>query len=223
VKYCLVLLMLFSHHVLAISWPEIAFPQNAQVDIVADNMLSHGYPLRTWVVKDKVSQMMMASFFRDQWEKKSQRFDARMFNGDYVINSLQPPFLLTARIHKESDGVITYLGVTNIIDEKTRAKNNKAFFPKIQGAEIISDIQSQDLFKQGRTLIMLTKSNLSSSYHYYRNYYQKRGWVENSAIIDRQAGKAVLQMSQGTDLVDISFNREKSRVYIVANQIMEGL
>ncbi|MFT5235205.1 MAG: hypothetical protein ACI8SK_000320 [Shewanella sp.] len=214
---------IFSAQSYASDWPEIEFPESAQVEVVADNMRYHGYPMKTWVVTDKQSQMMTANFFKKQWQEDSERFDARMFNGDYVINSMQPPYLLTARISQTYDGVVTYVGITKDVSDDELAKVNKLKFPKPNGATVISDIQSQDIFKQGRTLILSSPQSLSANYHYYRRHFQQRGWLENSAILDINAGKAVLQMSQGTNLVDISFNIKKSKVYIVANQVTEGL
>ena len=219
----LVLLTLFSTQSYASDWPEIEFPETAKVEVVADDMRYQGYPMKTWVVTDKQSQMMMANFFKQQWQEKSERFDARMFDGDYVINSMQRPYLLTARISQTYDGVVTYVGITKDISDTELARVNQQKFPKPHGATVISDIQSQDLFKQGRTLVLSSPQSLSASYHYYRRHFQQRGWIENSAILDTNAGKAVLQMSQGTNLIDISFNIKKSKVYIVANQVTEGL
>ncbi|MEC4728091.1 hypothetical protein HWQ46_21375 [Shewanella sp. D64] len=219
----LILLALFSAQAYASDWPEIEFPESAKVEVVADNMRYQGYPMKTWVVTDKQNQMMMANFFKQQWQDNSERFDARMFNGDYVINSMQPPYLLTARISQNFDGVVTYVGITKEISETELAKVNQHQFPKPHGATVISDIQSQDLFKHGRTLVLSSPQSLSASYHYYRRHFQQRGWLENAAILDTNAGKAVLQISQGTNLIDISFNIKKSKVYIVANQVTEGL
>ncbi|QFU24336.1 hypothetical protein FM038_020745 [Shewanella eurypsychrophilus] len=215
--------LIFSATTYASDWPEIEFPDTAKVEVVADSMRYHGYPMKTWVMNDKQSQMMTANFFTQQWQENSERFDAKMFNGDYVINSLQSPYLLTARISKNYDGVVTYVGITKNVDESELIDANQIQFPKPNGARVISDIQSQDLFKLGRTLVLSSPQSLSASYHYYRRHFQQRGWAENSAILDTHAGKAVLQMSQGTNLIDISFNKKKSKVYIVANQVTEGL
>lgn len=221
--YLALLLIVLSNQSYSSDWPEIEFPETANVEVVADSMRYHGYPMKTWVMKDKQSQMMTANFFIQQWREESERFDARMFNGDYVINSLQPPYLLTARIAHNYDGAVTYIGITKDINESELTKANQAQFPKTDGATVLSDIQSQDIFKKGRTLILSSPQSLSANYHYYRRHFLQRGWLENSAILDTEAGKAALQMSQGTNLIDISFNIKKSKVYIVANQVMEEL
>ena len=203
-------------------WPNVEFPDTSEVEIVADEMQYNGYPMKTWVVKDKRSLMVMADFFKKQWQADSERFDARMFNGDYVINSLQPPYLLTARVSQQYQGVVAYVGITKNMDDTQLAKVNRDKFPKPSGAAVLSDIQSQDLYKQGRTVILSSTQSLSSNYHYYRRHFQQRGWVENSAILDTKAGKAALQMNLGTDSVDISFDTKNSQVYIVANQVTQG-
>ncbi|KVX01522.1 hypothetical protein [Shewanella frigidimarina] len=218
--YCLILLF-YPIFVYADNWPGIEFPDSAVVEIVADDMTVYGFPMRTWIVKDKKSQMMMANFFAQQWRNNSDKYDAQMFNGDYVINSLQSSFLLTARIHREDDGVTVYVGVTQNI-EQDKASANKKDFPTPNKSIILSDVQSTDIYKHGHTLVIQSGESLSASYHFYRRYYQRRGWAEISAKLSPQVGKAVLQMSKGADIVDISFNTKKSKIYIVANQVKEG-
>ncbi len=97
---------------LATEWPEIQFPDSATVEVVAEEMVYQGTPMATWVMRDKSNQMMTAAFFKRQWQGKSERFDEQMFGQDYIINSLQPPFLLTARIRKDFDGVLAYIGIS---------------------------------------------------------------------------------------------------------------
>jgi hypothetical protein len=221
IKYVPLLLLLAAQHCNADEWPTIKFPDTATVQIVADNMKMHGYPMRTWFLKDKKSQMVMASFFKKQWQADSDKFDAQMFNGDYVINSLQSPYLLTARIHNEYDGVIVYVGITKNIDE-TQLNSDANYFPTLNKSKVISDIQSEDLYKKGRNLVIQSNQSLSQNYHYYRRLYQRQGWLENTAVLDVSSGKAALQMSQGINTVDISLNTKNSKVLIVVNQVMEG-
>ncbi|NKF49353.1 hypothetical protein G3R49_02000 [Shewanella sp. WXL01] len=220
-RAAIVLLALICFAAHADRWPQIQFPKDAEVNVVADDMLYNGYPMRTWHLRDKQSQMMLASFFKKQWQNKSDKFDARMFNGDYVINSLQRPYLLTARIKQDYQGTIAYIGITKNLDELAlkRVDND---FPTPSGSEVMSNIQSTDLYKKGHTLMVKSGKSLSASYHFYREYYQRRGWVEVSSILDNQAGKAALQMSQGANVVDISFFTQESAVIIVANQVKEG-
>ncbi|WP_281213159.1 hypothetical protein [Shewanella insulae] len=215
-------LALFTGLTHASDWPEIDFPDTAKVEIVADEMRYNGYPMKTWVVKDTQTQAQLAAFFTKAWQKDSERFDSRPFNGDLVINSLQPPYLLTARISQQFDGVTAFVGITKNMEENELAKVRRNTFPQPTGATVLSDIASTDLYKQGRTIVLSSPRSLASNYHYYRRHYQQRGWVEETAILDTQSGKAALQMRQGTNSVDISFDTRNSQVYIVANQVKQG-
>ncbi len=212
--------LLTSTSCFADKWPDIEFPKNANVEVVADNMMIYGNQMRTWVVKVKQSQMQSAAFFKKQWKNKSERFDARIFNGDYVINSLQPPFLLTARIKQEYEQVIIYVGITKAADDKNQ-RRKQTRFPQLVGTTVMSDINSTDLYKKGRTLMLINKRSIEANYHYYRDYYRRRGWLETSGIIDNSAGNAVLRMNNGTNLLDMSFKKSKSETHIVAIQVME--
>lgn len=221
-RQLLLALLVISGSAQSVDWPEIQFPDTAKVEIVADNMTHNGYPMKTWLMTDKQSQMMTASYFKNQWQNKSLRFDARMFDGDYIINSLQPPYLLTARIQQKLDGVVAYVGITKDIDEQSsrQAKNNS--FPILNNSDVISDIYSNDIYKQGRTLTIISKQSASANYYFYRNYFIRQGWVESSGLLDAAEGTAALQLNKGSNVVDISFNTEKNVTYIIANQVMEG-
>ncbi|GGP72606.1 hypothetical protein GCM10009347_41610 [Shewanella algicola] len=215
-------ILCFPFFCIASEWPDIEFPEGASVEIVADDIKMYGYPTKTWVVKDKASQMLTAAFFKKQWKSQSDKFDEQKLGNDYVINSLQDPFLLTARIKNEYDGVTVLVGVTKNIEENAN-RTGSIIFPAPQNSNVISDIKSQDLFKNGRTVILQNKRSLSENYHYYRRYFQRLGWNENSGILDVNSGKAVLMMNNGTNTVDISFNKKNEVVNVVFNQVMEGL
>ena len=206
----------------SVEWPDIEFPEDAVVEIVAEDIKMYGYPTKTWIVKDNASQMLTAAFFKKQWKSKSDKFDEQKLGSDYVINSLQDPFLLTARIKKEYDGVTVLVGITQNIEASS---NNISAdqFPSPLNSNIISDIKSKDLFKNGRTVILQNKRSISENYHYYRRYFQRLGWSENTGILDVNSGKAVLMMSNGANTVDISFNKRNENVNVVFNQVMDGL
>lgn len=220
-KYLFLTTLLFSGMAQSSDWPEIQFPDTAKVEIVADNMTHNGYPMKTWLMTDKQSQMMTASYFKNLWKNNSFRFDARMFNGDYIINSLQPPYLLTVRIQSNFDGVIAYVGITKDMDEQSLHQARKNSFPTLMNSDVISDIHSNDIYKNGRTLTIASKQSVSTNYYFYRNYFLQQGWVENIGLLEASIGTAALQLSKGTDVVDISFNKENDVTYIVANQVME--
>lgn len=204
----------------ALGWPKLEFPESATVEVVADNMQMNGYPMKTWVMKNKSSQQLTAAYFRKQWKRQSQLFHEQMFEGDYIVNSLQPPYLLTARISQSVDGVIAYIGVTEEADESRVKMGSK--FPLPNGANVLSDIASNDVYKSGRVLVVSTSRSLSASYHFYRNHYLNRGWLEDSSLLDVSAGKAALILTKGANIVNLSFDTNNSQVFLVANQVFEG-
>lgn len=213
-----------SFYCFAEAWPELSFPEKATVEVVADNMLIYGSKMKTWVVRDKSSQMNTAAFYKRQWKSNSEKFDARMFNGDYVINSLQPPYLLTARIKQEYDQTITFVGIT----KEEQSSDNKAdienFIPNLPETTILSDIKSSDVYKKGRTLVLANNRSVESNYHFYRNHFLRKGWVETTGILDNVAGKAALKMNMGTKFIDLSFDKSRkfTQTHIVINHVAEG-
>ncbi|BCV30656.1 MULTISPECIES: hypothetical protein [Shewanella] len=203
---------------LAAEWPEIQFPDSATVEVVAEEMVYQGTPMATWVMRDKSNQMMTAAFFKRQWQGKSERFDEQMFGQDYIINSLQPPFLLTARIRKDFDGVLAYIGISK---DPGSPVHSKLAFPMPSGSTVLSDVSSKDLFKSGRTLVFNSNRTLADTFHYYQRHFQRQGWSEVGTYLDSEIG--TLMFTKGSNTLDISINRKNGLVYVVANQVMEGI
>ncbi|MCL2913860.1 hypothetical protein L2725_08645 [Shewanella corallii] len=218
---CLLFLaQLFTVH--AENWPEINFPPKAQVQIVADDMEYNGYPMRTWAVMVPGNKDKVIKFFMNQWQSSSEKFSAVDFNGDFIINSLQPPFLLTARISEDLGQTRVLVGITKNLDENALNKVARTRFPKPSNTDVISEVKSKDPLKQGTTTILLSERGLSSTYHFYKDYYRRAGWQGVRDILDTTEGKASLRFNRGTEFVDVSFSTRDSHVYIVANQVKEG-
>ncbi len=219
--FFLLTLLLCGKSLAAQNWPNVEFPKNATVEIVADNMNFNGIPMRTWAVTDQqTSPMLTAAFFRQQWKDSSIKFDEQKFGNDFIINSLQPPYLLTARIKPQLKGVLVYVGISK--NEAVTANANSLAFPTLASSTVLSDIRSQDLFKRGRTLLLRSGSDIGSAYRYYYNYFVGQGWTVSGDILDVTAGKGALMLSSGSSTVDITFNRMAGHVSIVANLSADG-
>lgn len=218
----LVFILLISNQSFATQgWPEVEFPKNATVEIVADNMNFNGMPMRTWAVTDKqTSPILAAAFYRQQWKDNSFKFDEQKLGNDFIINSLQPPYLLTARIKPQLKGVLVYVGISK--NEAVTADANSLAFPTLASSTVLSDIRNQDLFKRGRTLLLSSNSEIGSAYRYYYNYFVGQGWSVSGDLLDVNAGKGVLMFTSGSSTVDITFSRKSGQLSIVANLVSEG-
>ena len=206
------------------SWPKIKFPDKAIVQVVADNMKFHGSEMKTWVVEQKDTQMSVAAFYKKQWKDVSEKFDARMFNGDYIINSLQPPFLFTARIKSNYEGTLTYVGITKANDDIVNKSSSSKRFPQLPETSVLSDIQSNDIYKSGRTLVLANKRSVEANFYFYKDYYKRVGWLETTSILDNSANKAALKLNYGTNYLDLSFERntKHKQTHIVVTLVNEG-
>ncbi|WP_341503839.1 hypothetical protein [Gallaecimonas sp. GXIMD4217] len=203
------------------AWPSIDFPDGARVEVAAEDTSYNGFPMRTWVMHDRQSQMMTAAFFRKQWKADSELFDEQMFQGDYIINSLQPPYLLTARIANTGSGVTAYVGITQSLEEH-QLKTPGDQFPMPAQTRVLTDQVSTDLYKQGRTLVLSSDGSVSSLFNFYQSHYRRRGWVDNGSLLDPAAGKGALLMSRDQKELNISIERRQGKSYLVVNSVSRG-
>lgn len=107
------------------------------------------------------------------------------------------------------------------MDEQSLHQARKHNFPTLINSDVISDIHSNDIYKNGRTLTIASKQSVSANYYFYRNYFLQQGWIENIGLLETSIGTAALQLSKGADVIDISFNKANDVTYIVANKVME--
>lgn len=203
-------------------WPELKFPANAKIEVVADEMEYNGYPMRTWIARVPGNAADAAAFYQKNWQPHSERFDRREFNDDIIINSLQPPYLLTARLQQELGQTIALVGVTKNLDDKALKHIKASDMPIPLGTHLVSEVSSRDPGKQGKTTVLMSERGLSSGYEFYRDYYHRAGWQEVRSILDSSAGKASLRFNRGAEFVDISFSKKGAQIQIVAHRIKEG-
>lgn len=222
-RWLIIPFLIFSGVTSADEWPEIRFPQNASVDIVSDNMNFMGLPMRTWVVNYRGDASELARFFTNQWEGNSVKFNDANLNGDVIINSWQPPYLLTARVKRKYEFSVAYVGVSQNLSFDEYETNKANVFPSLNGTAVLSDVSSIDLFKRGRTVVLMNERRVSESYYYYKNYFQSRGWTEVVGILEPSVNQAVLRFNKQNSFMDISLKSELGKTHIVANEMVDGL
>lgn len=222
-RWLLLISLVYSLSVQADEWPDMPFPDKGRAQIVADNMNFMGLPMKTWVLDYPGSALVVADFYEQQWKDRSEKFDKNTLNGDVIINSWQPPFLLTARIRSQYDSTLAYVGISQNLGFSEFETQSSQTFPSLSGTTVLSDISSVDLFKRGRTVVLVSERRVSESYHYYKNYYTSRGWHEVVGILEPSVNQAVLRLNRENSFLDLSIKSEQGRTHIVANEMSEGL
>lgn len=182
-----------------------------------------GLPMRTWVVNYRGDASELARFFTNQWEGNSVKFNDANLNGDVIINSWQPPYLLTARVKRKYEFSVAYVGVSQNLSFDEYETNKANVFPSLNGTAVLSDVSSIDLFKRGRTVVLMNERRVSESYYYYKNYFQSRGWTEVVGILEPSVNQAVLRFNKQNSFMDISLKSELGKTHIVANEMVDGL
>ena len=132
-------------------------------------------------------------------------------------------YLLTVQATKEGTrGSLGYLSISKLSDLEEEPTLGNGF-PKLKGTHVLNDIESDDGYKDSRTLVLFNKKSVKSNVSYYRNYYKTLGW---SADMDGPLfnGKQhTLRFSRGNKHVTLAIIKQDRGTAITAQVVDEGI
>jgi len=117
------------------------------------------------------------------------------------------------------------LGVSDIA-EKLKNLDPQALakkFPKMQGSEVLNDINMTDPGKKGQVVQLNNKFSIASNVTYYKSHYKSRDW---SMMVDKSlgfSGPHTLVFNKGKQRVNIVVSREQGKTSITANLVKKGV
>lgn len=206
------LALLSSNIAWSAQWPNFPTPEKGKVTIVAESMEYNGVPMKTWELKSNENVENILQFYRDLWESEGSR-DAPGFIetnlGEWkIISHKKDHNLFTVQVSKtEMNGSFTLLGLSKLPDLNL-IKNPGETFPKLAGSEVQTDIISHDAGRASRTVMFTNPHTTESNKRFYRDYYIRRGWLEQSnSAYTTQA----LILMKGDDEVNMTFSRKEKK------------
>lgn len=179
-------------------WPEMPFPKQAKVDIVSQEMLFNGIPMKTWSMQVDMSLEEAVEFYRRQWKPiKDALYDEKEIDSAVYINSNQGGFLLTAKVTSQLGRVSGVMGISHL------AELNKNYqlgenFPLPRGSIVINDIFETDPGAEHRYLLFHTQQSVASSYRHFLKKFTDKGWRTVNATIDPAASGAVINLNKNS-------------------------
>ncbi len=199
---------------LAVAAPELPPPPDARVEQVSGASTLNGMRMSVRRFQTKKSVDYVLRYYRQLWRRSRKELPGYMENGFgpwQMITRLDGEYLLSVQVQAAgSSDAWGYLAVSHLDPAQARAKPGRGF-PMMDGSSVINDIPSDDIGKQGRTLLLTNGFTASANAEYYIGHYVDRGWS--------------VSMKGGTDRGDariLSFQRTASEVIVTVHGLEQG-
>lgn len=201
-------------------WPDVDFPEQSQVTIVADDMVFNGVAMKTWSFTSWQPPAKVLSFYRALWKDgqagKPGYIEYEVGEWD-VISHLQGDFQITVQLNKEENNTTMGLvGISRLL-KLDRAPVLARSFPRIGNMQIINEIKAVDQEKKSRTIVAVTDASVASSLKYLRSEFRRKGWEEETAFAQYSGEPAfALMFRRRSAELNISLVRDADTTGIVA-------
>tara|TARA_B100001250_G_C19727840_1_gene756944 strand:- start:480 stop:1205 length:726 start_codon:yes stop_codon:yes gene_type:complete len=207
--------------------PHFPLPPNSKSMNISQELVVNSIPMESRQFTSKQSKQDVIEFYKNLWREEL----APGIPG-YKISKIMPPWtvisriednhLLTVQVKKwASDTSLGYIAISKIIPDKKHPIGKD--IPRLSGTDIMNDIYSEDGSKKGRTTILRNTHTLMSNVNYYRNYYNKFGWLEemdHEVAFDHSYALRFRNMNKHITLV---ITRGDGQTYITAQHVSEGI
>ena len=118
---------------------------------------------------------------------------------------------MTVQVTEEGDrGSSGLLAMSRLPDPDNLPKLGEGF-PKLSGSNVVNDISSRDIGKDGRTLQMINRYSVERNAIFYRNHFENQGW-----------GMDMDQTISGGDTHNLRFSKGVKSVTIIIHKSDNG-
>lgn len=205
-------------------WPVIEPPPGASVEWVGDDMKLNGVPMQIRRFTSGMSVTEVMAFYRDRWKERLSPVENTV--GEWrIIGRQSGDFYLTVQAKKsDSSGSEGFLGVSRLPAVATGG--GPVFdtrFPKMEGTEVVSDVDSNDKGKLGKTLILKNDYSVQSNASYYQSVLPTQGWKRNEGYGGIRGDKYLLYFQRREEAASIVIAPHPDRgTAIVVNMVSNG-
>lgn len=187
------------------AWPKVAPPPDANMKSVGQDMRLNGVDMRVTAFTSDMSADAVLAFYRQRWQHKVEntlgewQIIGRQEGGYYITVQVKPG---------EKHATEGLIGISELPALRTAPKVD-ASFPRMQGTQMISDMNSNDSGKKGKTLVMHNGYSVHSNASFYQTALPREGWRQNTAYGGLQTGGDAHAMFfvRGTKSCNIVINR----------------
>lgn len=194
------------------------FPQmdGMLVASLGNNVQWNNMPLAGRNFRVPASLEQVKSFYERAWK---DQVDYTEFDGWEQILHINERCMMMVQV-KSRDGQFSFgrLMLTNPPAKHAAGSQLGAGMPVPHGAQVISDMRSDDEIRKGRMVLLLGEDNLENTRSWYESELLRQGWQ----LEDRsdQGNAFVLNFAKGRELMGVGLLRiEDGRTQILLNRM----
>jgi hypothetical protein len=157
-------------------WPEVPLPPHATVEWVGDRMKLNGIPMRVMRFESTASRTEIVAYYTAHWSGAYRTKPSVTPLGDTtLVGQAHGPYYMTVKVgDAPHDGSAGYISVSQILGN--RVERSSGGLPLMPGARILSVLESGDLGKQCRELVISQDAGADSARRYYEAALHSAGW-----------------------------------------------
>ncbi len=162
--------------------PKFPPPPDSHVTRLGDSMVYNGIPMDIRLFGSRDSAEEVIDYYRGVWPKGNEKqpgySETNALAPWRIITYVKDGYLMTVQVTpaKNSDGSTGYLAMSRMPALDRGPPDLGSGFPKLRGSFVANDIQSDDLMKKGRTIILSNGASVGTNVNFYRDYYLNQGW-----------------------------------------------
>lgn len=155
------------------------------------------------------------AFYADEWQ---EAVDFTEFNGWEQILHINKHCMMMVQVKAQNDRY-SYgrMLLTNPPASDAGKQALGAGMPVPPGAQVISDMRSDDEIRQGRMVMLLGEEDLNAMRAWYEAELQNQGWTLESR--SEQPNALVLSYAKGREIMTVGLLRAQGRTQILVNRM----
>src|SRR5271165_6889473 len=148
-------------------WPQLPLPPQADVQWIAQSMRVNGVPTRVLQFQSRASRSEVADYYRAHWTGGYPHKASMHTLGEAtIVGQVHGPYLLTLKVEDAPQGASKGLiSVAQVVG--SRIERNPGELPLMDGAHVVSVVESDDPGKHSREVLVVTPQAPSTVNSYY--------------------------------------------------------
>lgn len=155
------------------------------------------------------------SFYAGKWE---EAVDFTEFNGWDQILHINKHCMMMVQVKAQNDRYsFGRMLLTNPPASDAGKQALGAGMPVPPGAQVISDMRSDDEIREGRMVLLLGDDDMNATRAWYESELQNQGWTLETR--SNQANAIVLGYAKGREIMTIGLLRAQDKTQILVNRM----
>lgn len=185
------------------------------VSSLGSNVEWNHMPLAGRSFRVSASLEQVRTFYSREWQ---DAVDISEFNGWEQILHINKHCMMMLQVKAQNDRY-SYgrMLLTNPPAKDAGSIELGSGMPVPHGAQVISDMRSDDDIRQGRMVLMLGEEDLRSTQSWYQAELQSQGWTLEAR--SEQPNATVLNYAKGREIMTVGLLRAQGRTQILLNRM----